>query len=59
MEELTELFVAENKLNAAMTDIKSLPAVSITKVTSAHGLIKYWPLCGLCAPLAEMSEDTY
>lgn len=33
MEELTELFVAENKLNVAVTDIKTLPAVSITKVT--------------------------
>lgn len=33
MEELTELFVAENKLNAALTDSKTLPAISITKVT--------------------------
>lgn len=37
MEELTELFVAENKLSVVATDIKTLPAVSITKVASDVG----------------------
>lgn len=59
MEELTELFVAENKLSAAVADIKTLPAVSITKVTSAHGPINYLPLFRLCALVAQVSEDTH
>lgn len=59
MEELTELFVAENKLNAAVTDIKTLPAVSITKVTSAHGTINYLPVFGQCALVAHMSDDAH
>lgn len=52
MEELTDLFVAENKLSATMTDIKTLPAVSITKVTSAAWSSKtfatVWTVCSTC-----------
>lgn len=33
MEELTELFVSENKLNLAVADANTLPTISITKVT--------------------------
>lgn len=51
MEELTELFVAENKLNAALTDIKTLPAVSITKVT-------FSPCGNKVFALSALPEDT-
>lgn len=33
MEEITELFVDENKLNAAVAEANTLPTISITKVT--------------------------
>lgn len=33
MEEINELFVAENKLNAAVAEASTLPIISITKVT--------------------------
>lgn len=33
MEEINELFVAENKLNAAVAEASTLPTISITKVT--------------------------
>lgn len=54
MEELTELFVVENKLNLAVSDINTLPTISITKVTH-HSNIIYCtlpPLFGLCASVA-------
>lgn len=34
MEEINELFVAENKLNAAVAEANTLPTISITKVPS-------------------------
>lgn len=33
MEEINELFVDENKLNAAVAEANTLPTISITKVT--------------------------
>lgn len=32
MEEITELFVDENKLDTAVAEAKTLPTISITKV---------------------------
>lgn len=64
MEELNELFVAENKLNLAVTDIKSLPSISITKVTSNTQTLSFalsmdtWDnknlLLGLCANVTDV-----
>lgn len=64
MEELNELFVAENKLNLAVTDIKSLPSISISKVTSNIQTLLFalymdtWDnkdlLLGLCANVTDV-----
>lgn len=62
MEELNELFVAENKLNLAVTDIKSLPSISITKVTSDTQTLSLYMdtwdnkdlLLGLCANVTDV-----
>lgn len=37
-EEVTELFVPENKLDLALSDAKTLPTVSITKVTNPSSM---------------------
>lgn len=52
MEEINELFVAENKLSAAVAEASTLPTVSITKVTSSLTLtyifkrMKMWVYTG-------------
>lgn len=38
MEEINELFVDENKLNAAVAEANTLPTISITKVTDIHSI---------------------